>query len=70
MDFVIDVPKHRIEDAIEKATEAFWAVIAEEFPEVKTGDVDPLYSMEWDRFVERHVKAWLRGNWPEASDGS
>lgn len=37
--------EQRIKEAAEAADEAFWAVIAERFPEATSGDVSP----EWQR---------------------
>lgn len=57
----------RIAAALEKATEAFWATFVAEFPEVTTGDLDPLSAVAFDGSVERAAREWLRLNGAEAA---
>ena len=52
----------RIKDAVEKAELAFWAEIANEFPEIKTGDFSPDASYELTKSMVDAVKIWLAGN--------
>ena len=46
----------RVNAAAERASEAFWAAVAAAFPEVKSGDVDPFTSLEWDEQVDRLIR--------------
>lgn len=60
---------NRLETALGAADEAFWAVIAERFPEATTGDYPP--DLTWAR--ENHNKEdllwWLRFNAPKLLEG-
>lgn len=58
----VDPKEARFSRAVEMATLAFWDVIASHYPEVKTGDVDPIMSMQWDSVAERQVRSWLELN--------
>jgi hypothetical protein len=55
-------PKERVEAACDAAEEAFWAKIAESFPEIRTGDLPP------DVVIPLHLEniqaicCWLGGN--------
>ena len=55
----------RIAAAVEKASEAFWAAFAADFPEINTGDMDPLTTVRFDDAVEQAAREWLRLNLPE-----
>jgi len=61
----VDNLKVQIESAVEEAQEAFWAVIAEKFPEVKTGDFPPDASHQFSHHCELAVSIWLRLNHPD-----
>ena len=54
--------RERLRDALETADNAFWAIIAERFPEAKSGDYPP----DLTQFREHHNKEdvlwWLRFN--------
>ena len=52
----------RMNASLTKASEAFWNTFALQYPELTTGDVDPMSSIEWDGFVEKHARSWLRAN--------
>jgi hypothetical protein len=54
--------KKRLEEAVEKAGEAFWAVIAESYPEIKSGDFPPDATFAFDNAQEKAVKTWLGFN--------
>lgn len=54
--------KERLEQAIEDASNAFWAEIAKQYPEVKTGDFGPEETFAWDEACRRAVRTWLRWN--------
>jgi hypothetical protein len=58
----------RVQQALERAGEAFWTAFAREFPEVTTGDLDPLSTVAFDDAVERAARAWLDANWPSAAN--
>lgn len=45
----------RIEAAVDKAQNAFWAVIVEHFPEAKTGDFDMFCDSKMQEWVTRWV---------------
>lgn len=52
----------RIEDAVGEALEAFWWAIVNKFPEVTTGDYDPMLEGIMYAEAEEWVAAWLRLN--------
>lgn len=52
----------RIREALMEADLAFWDVIAEKFPEVKTGDLDPMTTMGLSAEQEKAVHEWLTLN--------
>lgn len=54
--------EERLSKVLEVASEKFWAVIAQEYWEILTGDVDPFVALEWDEVVHRHVTEWLKSN--------
>jgi hypothetical protein len=60
-----EVDEARITAAIEKSSEAFWAAFASELPEISSGDLDPLRTVQFDDSVELAAREWLRLNWPE-----
>ena len=52
----------RIQLASAKAQEAFWDVIAKEFPEAKSGDFSPADSVAFDSACVQAATAWVEGN--------
>lgn len=52
----------RIEVAAEKALEAFWAAVVEEFPEITSGDFDPMLEGVMTSEAEGWVKHWFTVN--------
>jgi hypothetical protein len=47
---------------IELARDAFFDVLAKEYPEIKTGDIEP---MEWMHFLsasDRVARHWIKNN--------
>jgi hypothetical protein len=52
----------RVKKAVEKAQDAFWMVIAKSFPEVKSGDFDPMASHQFDTACEKAVEHWIAMN--------
>lgn len=51
-----------IEQHVRAAQDAFWAVIAERFPEVSTGDLPPDVDAAFDDACHRVVWSWLGSN--------
>jgi hypothetical protein len=54
--------EERIQAAVEAAQYSYWAVIASRFPEVKTGDMDPMDQFNFSEACECAVRAWLAAN--------
>lgn len=61
-----DALKDRIKKAVEEADLAFWAKIAQAFPEVKTGDFPPDATFAWNRARDEAVYWWLVYNHPNS----
>ena len=57
----------RIEEAVEKASFAFWAAFAAEFPEITTGDLTPGASFGFDQAVMSAAREWVEVNSPAAN---
>lgn len=64
-----DVPAERIREAVRKARDAFWASIAESFPEVTTGDMSPGDDMALESGTNQVVATWLLWNHPSMNEG-
>jgi hypothetical protein len=58
----------RLLDVTQKASEAFWWTVAQNLPEIKTGDVDPFTNLEWDDFTHKMVARWYEDNRPADRD--
>ncbi len=56
----------RIARGLGKASDAFWAAMVAEFPEVKTGDMDPLSVFAIEEAMARAAASWLWANHPAA----
>lgn len=54
----------RVEEAVRRAGEAFWAEVVAHFPETTTGDFPPDVSVALDREMIRAVAAWVYYNHP------
>lgn len=52
----------RIEKALDKGEDAFWAAIAAQFPEAATGDLSPDMVLTLRRTMERAVREWVNAN--------
>jgi len=52
----------RVEVAAEKALEAFWAAVVEEFPEITTGDFDPMLEGAMTAEAENWITHWTTVN--------
>lgn len=48
--------------ALDDAQFAFWAVIAESYPEVTTGDFPPECHFKWDADTREALTTWLKYN--------
>lgn len=40
----------------------FWELVAKEFPNIKTGDYEPLQVLDFERQMKKHVKQWVIQN--------
>ena len=40
----------------------FWELVAKEFPNIKTGDYEPLQVLDFQRQMKKHVKQWVIQN--------
>jgi hypothetical protein len=49
----------RLKNALDKAGDAFWNMIAEEYPECKTGDLDPMAVFEFSDMCKKVVETWV-----------
>ena len=58
----------RLENAITAAESAFWAAIADQYPEIKTGDLDPLEAVRLSEAMGRAVRAWLDANGADSGE--
>lgn len=56
-----------LDEAVEKAEEAFWASIAGAHPTITTGDLDPYECGQLGAAMRRAARAWLRSNAPSGS---
>ena len=61
-------PTERIKDAIEDAELAFWAVIADRFPEATSGDLSVERTIGLDQMMHSAVNEWVDNNFPEWED--
>mgnify|MGYP003677132562 CR=1 FL=1 len=50
--------------ALDHAQDAFWAVMVDHFPEVESGDFDPMHSMRFDEELKCALWFWLYWNLP------
>ncbi len=54
----------RIDEARQLAEDAFWAVVAEKFPEAKSGDFDPMATFNMETSMRNWIKLWVEWNVP------
>ena len=52
----------RIEKAISKGEDAFWAAVTTQFPEATTGDLSPDMVFTLRRTMERAIREWVDAN--------
>lgn len=58
------ISKKKISDATHDALQAFWAEIAKTFPQVPSGDLDPMTVVMFDEHAFDVVLQWLANNLP------
>ncbi len=51
--------EERIKEAAVKAQNMFWDIVAEEFPEITTGDFPPDATFKFDKACEDAIKTWV-----------
>ena len=52
----------KIEELTRIALDAFWEIIAKQFPQAKTGDLSPLATTQLDSAAEKAVSEWIDNN--------
>jgi len=52
----------RIRKATELGLESFWGVVASRFPEIKTGDLDPIMVVHSEAAMREAVQQWVQLN--------
>lgn len=62
------VDQDRIHEAMGDAVDAFWDAVVAKFPEVETGDLDPLATHQFEHMCEEVVKLWLQYNHPKMQE--
>jgi hypothetical protein len=62
------VDEARSEDAVEVAIEAFWAVMVEKYPEIKSGDFDPWMEHLMIQQASEWLEHWLDCNADRCED--
>ena len=50
---------------VQEGLDAFWDVIAQKFPEAKTGDLSPLTTLQLDQAAETAIHEWIESNVPK-----
>jgi hypothetical protein len=55
----------RIKTATEVAMDAFWAKLAEQFPEITTGDLDPGAVVDFENASVTAATLWIHANRPQ-----
>jgi hypothetical protein len=58
-------PTERMHDAVEEAKLAFWAVIADRFPEAESGDMSVEGVVDFDLSCNRATSEWMDWNWSD-----
>lgn len=53
-----------LSNAVQEATDAFWASIAQSYPHIKTGDLDPGSASAFEELAEKTARSWLSFNEP------
>lgn len=55
-------PQCRLHKAYQDAEFAFWAEVAKLFPEIQTGDMEPLVCLEMETKMKEWIAIWLNSN--------
>ena len=58
----------RLDRTVRNAEYAFWAVVAEEYEEIKTGDCDPFEAIKFTESLKRQVISWYVNNIGERTE--
>lgn len=58
----------RLSEATDKAEQAFWASIAESYPECTTGDLDPWVVHTLTEQMKTAARYWVRYNMPDEGE--
>lgn len=53
----------RVDDVTNAASDAFWSVVADRFPEIDSGDMDPLTIAGMHTTFKELIESWLDANW-------
>jgi arginyl-tRNA synthetase len=59
---VADITDERIAKAVRDGEDAFWAAVAEQFPEAESGDLAPDAAFALKRAMKMAVRAWVDAN--------
>jgi hypothetical protein len=51
-----------ITEVATRAEEAFWDVVAQSYPDIKTGDMAPDVSIALKSYLENTIKTWVEAN--------
>jgi hypothetical protein len=54
--------EQRVNETLQAASAAFWAVVARNFPEAKHGDFPPEMQFQLDQTMEKSIRVWLDYN--------
>jgi hypothetical protein len=57
--------EEKIREITNNALEAFWESVAEQLPEIKTGDMAPGDIVPFEMFARQTVETWIENNKPE-----
>ena len=57
--------QEKIKSVAHEASLAFWDVVANSLPEIKSGDMEPLVVAQWTLRTEIVIQEWINNNWPE-----
>lgn len=63
------ITQEQFDDAIEKATDAFWESIIKSFPQIKTGDLSFNAVISLDEEMRMAVEEWIHTNLNKKRNG-
>lgn len=52
----------QLNQIVQEAIDAFWHTIATNYPQIKTGDLDPMTVVRFDQYCRQVVAEWLYSN--------